>query len=84
MSCQTITIGDQIVHINRGPAMREVTRKPNGEARYCFKCRARREFLFIVTAPIVPDYYGPIADIRCGTCDTSDGDLFPGREREWE
>jgi len=84
MTCQTITIGGEPVHINRSPEMQEVVRRRDGEARYCFKCRTKREFLYIVTAPIVPDYYGPIANIRCGTCNTSDGDLFPGREREWE
>ena len=52
--------------------------------KWCFKCRKRREFWFTVTAPIEPDWYGPNADIRCGTCNTSDGDLGFGREREWE
>lgn len=84
MSCQTVTIGDSVVHINRGPAMVEVVRRRDGEARWCFRCRKRREFLYIVTAPAEPSYYGPNTDIRCGTCNTSDGDLFPGREREWD
>jgi len=84
LSCQTVIVGDQPVHINFGPPMKEVVRKRNGEARYCFKCRAKREFLYTVMAPTVPDYYGPVADIRCGTCNTSDGDLFPGIQREWE
>lgn len=83
MSCQTLTIGSDLVHINHGPEMREVKREGRGE-RYCFRCRTRREFWFIVTAPIVPDWYGPNCDIRCGHCHKSDGDLFPGREREWE
>jgi len=63
--------------------MEEVKRDNIGE-RWCFKCRKRRDFFFIVTAPIEPSYYGPNVDVQCGSCDTSDGDCFPGREREWE
>lgn len=84
MSCQTVMVGGDRVHINFGPAMKEVVRRRDGEPRYCFKCRTKREFQYIVTAPIEPDYYGPIADVRCGACNASDGDLFPGRQREWE
>lgn len=83
MSCQTYAIGGDTVHINHGPEMREIKRESQG-VKWCFKCRKRREFWFIVTAPAVPDWYGPNLDIKCGTCDTSDGDLFPCREREWE
>lgn len=84
MSCQTYNIGEQAVHVNHGSAMVEVVNRRNGEKRWCFKCRTQREFRYVVMAPVVPDYYGPNADIKCGTCKTSDGDLFPGSEREWE
>ena len=77
-------VGGDPIHINFGPAMKEVVRRRNGESRYCFKCRTKREFLYIVMTPTEPDYYGPVADIRCGACNTSDGDLFPGHQREWE
>jgi hypothetical protein len=83
MSCQTVAIGGDVVHINYGPAMEEIVRESEGE-RWCFHCRKRREFFYIVTAPVEPDWYGPNVDIKCGTCATSDGDLFPGREREWD
>jgi hypothetical protein len=83
MTCQTVTVGGERIHINFGPEMKEVVRRSEGE-KWCFCCRARREFFYIVTAPVIPSYYGPNADIQCGTCNTSDGDLFPGREREWE
>ena len=84
MSCQTVTIGDSVVHINRGPEMVEVVNRRDGQTRWCFTCRTRREFRYIVMAPVVMDWYGPNADVKCGHCKTSDSDLFPGREREWE
>jgi hypothetical protein len=83
VSCQTITYQGSPVHINFGPEMREVKRESQG-VKWCFHCRKRREFWFIVTAPVIPSYYGPEPDITCGQCNTSDGDLFPGRIREWE
>lgn len=84
MTCQTLTIGDSLVHINRGPEMVEVVNRRDGETRWCFACRKRREFRYIVMAPVKPDWYGPTRDIKCGHCRTSDGDLFPGGEREWD
>lgn len=82
MTCQTYDMGGTLVHVNHGPAMEEVKRDNLGE-RWCFHCRERREFFFIVTAPIEPSYYGPNVDVKCGTCNTSDGDMFPGGYREW-
>ena len=84
MSCQTYDIGGDLIHVNRGPAMVEVVNRVDGETRWCFNCRQPREFRYIVMAPVEPDWYGPHADVKCGHCRTSDGDLFPGREREWE
>jgi hypothetical protein len=83
MNCQTYQMGGGVIHVNHGPSMREVKRESQG-VKWCFHCRKRQEFVFIVTAPIEPDWYGPNADIRCTQCNTSDGDLFPGYEREWE
>lgn len=79
MSCETY--GN--LTICHGPAM-EVIRRDSEGVKWCFHCRKRREFFYIVTAPVEPSYYGPNCDIRCGTCNTSDGDLFPGCERSWE
>ena len=67
-----------------GPPMRIDRDEPHGEIRWCFNCRAKREFRFIVKVPMGMSYYGPEADIVCGHCRTSDGDLFPGRFREWD
>lgn len=63
--------------------MREIHRESRGE-RWCFKCRKRREFFYIVTAPVEPSYYGPNPSIRCSVCNLDDGDCFPGSSREWE
>ncbi|MGC5249641.1 hypothetical protein ACPXB3_22285 [Gordonia sp. DT219] len=63
--------------------MTETLRRPDGE-RWCFRCRARRVFQYVVDAPTEPSYYGPNTRIECGTCHLTDGDLFPGRSREWE
>lgn len=82
-TCKTYDVGGLLVRINHGPEMREIKRESKG-VKWCFHCRKRREFFFTVMAPVVPDYYGPNADIRCDHCNTSDGDLFPGNEREWE
>ena len=43
-----------------------------------------RGFVFVVTAPVGPSYYGPSLSVQCAACGTSDGDLFPGRTREWD
>lgn len=84
MTCQTYNIGGSVVHVNHGPTMEEIVNRVDGETRWCFVCRKHREFRYIVTAPAEPSYYGPNPDVRCGHCKSSDGDLFPGRFREWE
>lgn len=70
------------VHITR-TLMREVASGIEG-VRWCFGCRGRREFFYVVTATLYPSYYEPNPSVRCGTCGLLDGDLFPGRAREWE
>lgn len=67
-----------------GEELQTVKDEADGSARWCFRCRAVREFRFIVKAPVGYSYYGPNPSIRCATCDLSDGDLFPGRFREWD
>ena len=62
--------------------MRETVRDPDGE-RWCFRCRARRGFFYVVMTTVEPSYYDPSPSIRCGTCGGTDADLFPGRNREW-
>ena len=63
---------------------REVKREPDGKDRWCFHCRKHRAFEYVVSAPVGVSYYGPNVRVECATCHTSDGDLFPGRIREWE
>ena len=68
--------------------MEEVVRRTHGE-RWCFRCRTRREFWFVLERPIVTSiddpgvYYGPTPHIECSACQTWDGDCFPGTSREW-
>ena len=64
--------------------MRETVREQDGMERWCFCCRAKRVFEFVVSSPVGISYYGPNAYIECVTCRTTDGDMFPGRYREWE
>lgn len=76
-----------------GFPVEEIARRPDGE-RWCFVCRKRHEFLYIVTAskldPELPledqpgSWYGPVPHIECSVCHTWDGDCFPGWQREWE
>jgi hypothetical protein len=79
------------VHILRTP-MEEIVRRPDGE-RWCFTCRERRDFEYVVEAPVIDPaipldeqtgaYYGPTPHIECSVCKTWDGDCFPGTNREW-
>lgn len=66
-----------------GTRMVESSRTTEG-VRWCFTCRRRVEFVRIVMVPDGLSYYGPTVDIRCGECSSIDGDLFPGRCREWD
>ena len=67
-----------------GEEMREVRREPDGAERWCYHCRTRRPFDFVVRAPVGPSWYDPNPGVECATCHLRDGDLFPGRYREWE
>lgn len=64
-----------------GGPMQELKREDLGE-RWCFVCRKRKPFVFLITAPIEPSYYEPNASVECDR-GHYDGDLFPGRYREW-
>jgi hypothetical protein len=66
-----------------GTHMKEDSRISEG-IRWCFSCRKRVEFERIVKVPAGISYYGPSVEITCSACGTIDGDLFPGRIREWE
>ena len=66
------------------PEMREVHRETVG-VRWCFHCRERVEFVFVVLDTVEkPTYWDPIRAIRCSACNTTDGDCGFGRSREWE
>ncbi len=67
-----------------GEPLKEVMRRTDGDIRHCFHCRVKRRFEYVVMSPVGLSYYGPTPGIECATCHKADGDLFPGREREWE
>lgn len=73
---------DPAVHIHWTEPMHEVFRHPDGE-RWCFVCRRRQAFEYVRTAPVGISYYGPNDRIVCSVCQTTDGDCFPGTDREW-
>ena len=58
-----------------GTDMEEVKRESEGK-RWCFHCRKRHEFWWVVMAPVGLSYYGPSAHME----GVRDGctDLFPG------
>ena len=71
-----------LIYISR-EALEEIARRPHGAMRHCFRCRAKRQFEYVVLAPVELSSYGPTPSIECATCHVTDSDLFPGREREW-
>jgi hypothetical protein len=66
-----------------GARMKEVHRERLG-VRWCFVCRKRTEFVFIVKDTVEMSYWGPTASVECERRGHYDGDLFPGRYREWD
>lgn len=72
------------IHILWTDPLQEVVRQRNGKKRWCFTCRKRRDFEYVVQSPAVMSSYGPTPHIECSVCHTHDSDLFPGHIREWE
>lgn len=74
------------LHVNWGPGPAvDMKREGIGE-RWCFICRKRREYEFVVKrydCDPIDDYYGPWPAYECTHCH-KDGLLFPGYERVWE
>lgn len=60
-----------------GTRMVEYSRTSEG-VKWCFVCRERAEFAWVVKWPDGPSYYDGYAFMECGNCGASDGDLFPG------
>lgn len=63
-----------------GTRMKEAHRDSMG-VKWCFKCRKRHEFWWVVMVPDGMSYYGPHAEIHGVTDECTD--LFPGWSREW-
>jgi len=80
------------VVICHGPQMEETSRNSMG-VKWCFKCRKRAEFAWIVMSPVI-DWndeasisaaaWGPTAYSECGNCKQHGGELFPGWTYRWE
>lgn len=81
MTCRPATTNGGVIC---GPTnVIEVTREEEG-IRWCFVCRKRVPFFFIVRRDDTEeDWYGPWPSVEDDK-GHSDGDLFPGRRREWE
>lgn len=62
-----------------GTDMKEYSRDSEGE-KWCFHCRKRHEFWWVVMAPAGISYYGPSAHMEGVKRGCSD--LFPGWTRE--
>jgi hypothetical protein len=62
-----------------GTHMEESHRRSEGE-RWCFTCRKRHEFWWVVMAPVGISYYGPSARMEGVHRDCTD--LFPGWYRQ--
>ena len=77
------------VHILYTP-MEEVRREQHGEERWCFRCRKKQVFEWVMDVPICITgeetgcWYGPSHSIECSVCHLIDGDYFPGTSREWD
>ncbi|HVX57390.1 MAG TPA: hypothetical protein VHA37_06685 [Candidatus Saccharimonadales bacterium] len=74
------------VHVFTGPPMEEASRTAMG-VKWCFKCRTRAKFSWIVMAPVIDwddensisaAMVGPYAHSECGNCKQHAGELFPG------
>jgi len=74
------------VTICHGPTMEEASRTSMG-VKWCFKCRTRNEFQWVVMSPVIDwndeasiaaAMWGPTAYSECGNCKRHAGELFPG------
>ena len=63
-----------------GTHMKELSRRSQG-TKWCFHCRKRHEFFWVVSVPVGISYYGPSADLEGIGNECTD--LFPGWSREW-
>ena len=86
MSIQAIVIDGEVVGAICGPSGWEIIRDESTGEHWCFTCRKRRDFRFIVgrDPDWRNDYYGPSGHIECSVCKTTDGDCFPGWSRSFD
>lgn len=79
------SIYEEGVVIICAPDMEESSRRSMG-VKWCFKCRGRHEFDWVVLTPTTLDgwYWGPTAHSECHGCHQQAGELFPGWSYRWE
>lgn len=80
MPCESLEGGIAICRPNR---FEEIHREEL-DVRWCFICRKRRMFVYVVEREVEPSYYDPHPTIKCVDKGHADGDCFPGQSREWE
>jgi hypothetical protein len=79
--CRRAGVQGMSVHVHR--VSTRVYAKRDDGIRWCFYCRKRVKFIRRVHVPTDPmSYYGPHVTLKCER-GHEDGDLFPGRWREW-
>lgn len=74
-----------VMHIC-GPRSYRLVSLRTHRVAWCFRCRKHRAHMEKVEAPtdIEDMMWGPIARVYCAACGLTDGDMFPGRWREWD
>lgn len=85
MSVRPLELDGKVVGAICGPSGWEIIRDESIGEHWCFKCRKRRDFRFIVgrDPDWENDYYGPSAHVECSVCNTVDGDCGFGSSREY-
>lgn len=85
MSCDPIVMDGKVIGTIHRVDEEEVRREIHGEPRWCFQCRARVPFEYVVYAPTdLFSYYGPRPAIECQPRRHTNGDCGFGSSREWE
>lgn len=82
---------DSSISICHGPVMEETSRDDMG-VKWCFKCRGRHEFEWVILSPVIDwndessvyaAMWGQIAHSECNGCHKHAGELFPCRDYQF-
>lgn len=50
---------------------------------FCFHCRKDTTHFQTLVEKTTPTYWGPTSKVVCGDCGSIDGDIFPGKDRNY-